>query len=269
VRPADPGRQVSAHHRVVASLAERAGDRSPLLAPGSTGGTLGAGVRYLATRDAARHRLAQLVAAEHREHLAINSEPVFDAASARAAAPLDRQILDRGVRVRVLGLPPAERGLHVEPASLEHPRCSYREKPEVPLKLIVVDHAVALFPADPVDLARGYLEISQRGVVHALVMLFERHWADAVTPREHGMEEITLDDRERELISLLAQGHTDVSAAEHLHISARSVTNIMRGLMDRLGVDNRFQLGLALGAARVAQPPARTTGTRPSTARES
>jgi LuxR family transcriptional regulator of spore coat protein len=77
----------------------------------------------------------------------------------------------------------------------------------------------------------------------------------------HGLRKITLSDRERELISLLAQGHTDNSAAEHLGISARSVTNILRSLMDRLGVENRFQLGLALGFLRKAnvQPPAPTT----------
>jgi LuxR family transcriptional regulator of spore coat protein len=71
----------------------------------------------------------------------------------------------------------------------------------------------------------------------------------------HGLRKITLSDRERELISLLAQGHTDVSAAEHLGISARSVTNILRSLMNRLGVENRFQLGLALGIQRKANVP--------------
>jgi DNA-binding CsgD family transcriptional regulator len=63
---------------------------------------------------------------------------------------------------------------------------------------------------------------------------------------------IMLSGRERELVSLLAEGHTDVSAAERLNISARSVTNILRHLMDRLGVQNRFQLGLALGFLRTA-----------------
>jgi LuxR family transcriptional regulator of spore coat protein len=67
---------------------------------------------------------------------------------------------------------------------------------------------------------------------------------------------ITLTGRERELIALLAEGHTDVSAAEHLGISPRSVTNILRSLMDRLGVENRFQLGLALGFLRKAHVPA-------------
>ena len=69
------------------------------------------------------------------------------------------------------------------------------------------------------------------------------------------MRKITLVERERELIALLAEGHTDVTAAERLGISPRSVTNILRSLMDRVGVDNRFQLGLALGCLRTAQTP--------------
>jgi LuxR family transcriptional regulator, transcriptional regulator of spore coat protein len=72
---------------------------------------------------------------------------------------------------------------------------------------------------------------------------------------EPGLPKITLSDRERELIALLAAGHTDVTAAEQLNISARSVTNILRSLMDRVGVENRFQLGLALGAMRAAELP--------------
>jgi DNA-binding CsgD family transcriptional regulator len=66
---------------------------------------------------------------------------------------------------------------------------------------------------------------------------------------------IVLSVRERDLVDLLAAGHTDVTAAEELRISSRSVTNTLRALMDRLGVDNRFQLGLALGALRVTVPP--------------
>jgi LuxR family transcriptional regulator of spore coat protein len=77
---------------------------------------------------------------------------------------------------------------------------------------------------------------------------------------EQGLPKITLTDRERELVALLAQGHTDASAAERLAISARSVTNILRSLMDRLGVDNRFQLGLALGFLRQAHVPPAARG---------
>ena len=66
---------------------------------------------------------------------------------------------------------------------------------------------------------------------------------------------ITLSERERELIILLAEGHTDAAAAERLNISPRSVTYTLRSLMDRLGVENRFQLGLALGFLKKAHVP--------------
>jgi DNA-binding NarL/FixJ family response regulator len=68
------------------------------------------------------------------------------------------------------------------------------------------------------------------------------------------MPQIILDDRERALVTLLARGHTDATAARELHVSPRTVSNILRSLMDRVGVENRFQLGLALGAARTVPP---------------
>jgi DNA-binding CsgD family transcriptional regulator len=248
--------QVRSHEGVVVSLASRG---SVPTTPAPLGGEVGDGVRYLPTRAATMRRLTELMAVARREQLAINTEQAFDAETARAAAPRDRRLVERGVRLRVIGLPPADGDLHVGASVLDHPRCGYREAPQVPMKLFVVDGRVALFPADPRDRERGYLEISQPGVVRALVMLFEHHWAMAVDPRESGMSQIVLSERERELIALLAQGHTDVSAAAHMRISARSVTNILRALMDRLGVDNRFQLGLALGAARATRLPAHPT----------
>lgn len=216
---------------------------------------LGDGVRHLTSREDTRRRLAGLVAIERHEQLSINPEQAFDAASARAAAPLDRALVARGVRVRVLGLPPADRDLHVDAALLDAPRFGYREAAQLPMKLIVVDRRVAFFPADPGDLERGYLEVSHPPMVSSLVSLFERHWASATDPRVHGMPGMILSERERELVILLSHGHTDASAAAELRVSARTVTNIMRTLMDRVGVENRFQLGLVLGAARTAEPP--------------
>ena len=246
------------HHRaVVTGLAERHGTAVGGVA--GIGGELGGGVRYLPSRALTRRRLADLLAAEREEHLAINTEQSFDAASARAAAPLGKQMAERGIRVRVLGLPPADRDLHVDAALFDQPFFGYREAPEMPMKLLVVDRRYALFPADPADLERGYLEISQPGVVGALVTLFEQHWAKAADPREHSMPDLDLSDRERELIALLARGHTDLTAAARMRISTRLVTKIMRNLMDRCGVENRFQLGMVLGAARSTPAPAAST----------
>jgi DNA-binding NarL/FixJ family response regulator len=63
-----------------------------------------------------------------------------------------------------------------------------------------------------------------------------------------GSASLSLDERQRRLLALLLAGHTDTSAASRLGVSPRTVTNILRLLMDRLGVHNRFQLGVALGS---------------------
>lgn len=252
-RRVDSTAPLRAHHKIVHPLS----DRTPSLRRNTAGpgGASDECVRYLNSRELTRQRLAELMAVERHEHLTMNPEQRVDGAALQASGPIDRELVDRGVRLRVLGTPPADGDPpEGDTTLLERPTCAYREALDVPMKLFVIDHRIAFFPADPTDLDRGYLEVSQPGVVKALVMLFEKHWETATDPRECGMLPDTLSDRERELIALLARGHTDVTAAQQLHISARSVTTIMRQLMDRFGVENRFQLGLALGALRPARP---------------
>lgn len=256
--PTTPGEVAASLHRKppVGDADRRLGERhvftDRLVADART---FGDGLRHLPTRALTRARLGELVEVARHEHLAMNTEVVFDAESARAGVSTDRRLLQRGVRMRVLGLQPA----YPDPM-LSHGRQSteqsptYRETPIVPMKLFVVDRKIALFPVDPSDFDRGYLEVAQPPVVAALLALFEKHWAAGRVPEERSVSEM-FGPRERALISLLAQGHTDSTAARELRISTRSVSNIMRALMDRLGVDNRFQLGLVLGTLHVASPP--------------
>jgi DNA-binding NarL/FixJ family response regulator len=68
---------------------------------------------------------------------------------------------------------------------------------------------------------------------------------------------VVLMPREKALVALLADGLTDAQAAQRMGLSARTVTTTLRRLMDRVAVDNRFQLGLALGAAHAAPVPGR------------
>ena len=58
----------------------------------------------------------------------------------------------------------------------------------------------------------------------------------------------TIENRHQRLIALLATGHTDASAARQLGVSRRTVTYMLRSMMDELGINNRFQLGIAVGA---------------------
>lgn len=76
------------------------------------------------------------------------------------------------------------------------------------------------------------------------------------------MSSVNLSSRESALIGLLAEGRSDADAARELKISRRAVTYALRTLMDRLGVDNRFQLGVALGLVGAAIPA--PEGTHPT-----
>jgi DNA-binding NarL/FixJ family response regulator len=64
-----------------------------------------------------------------------------------------------------------------------------------------------------------------------------------------------LSPREQAVVALLVLGHTDAGVARELRISERSVSGVLRSLMDRLSVENRFQLGVALGALKLVSPP--------------
>jgi DNA-binding CsgD family transcriptional regulator len=252
---ADERALAESHRRVVRGLQAQLGALAlplPLAGP-AFGGLLDDQVRYLPSRELTRARYAELLPGR-RETLTINPEQAFDAESARTGAEFDRRLIAQGTRMRILGVPPAD-GDTLDPEETRHPAYQIRESLRVPLKLIVLDRAVALLPADPERIERGYVEIGRPGVVGALADLFERHWTVAADPNVGAVTPIVLSAREQALVDLLALGHTDVTAAAHLRISARSVTNALRRLMDRLGVDNRFQLGLALGAMRAARPP--------------
>jgi LuxR family transcriptional regulator, transcriptional regulator of spore coat protein len=72
-------------------------------------------------------------------------------------------------------------------------------------------------------------------------------WLDRLRSGAVGRDDLILDLRERALVALLVAGCTDASAGRRLHVSQRTVSNMLRSLMDRFGVTNRFQLGLALG----------------------
>ncbi|WP_433272022.1 LuxR C-terminal-related transcriptional regulator [Actinosynnema sp. CS-041913] len=229
------------------------------LATGRRSGTLRA--NHLADRATTRQRIAELIAVERHEHLSLNPERSFTPDTARAALPLDRRLLARGVAVRTCGVPPSDGDIGCAAArELATLGWDYRERAEVPLKLMVFDRRVALLPADPLDLDAGAFEIDEPAVVGAFIALFETLWSTAKDPRRRGVSPIVLTPREQAVLGLLAEGHTDSSAAQQLGISQRTIAYTMRALMDRVGVENRFQLGLALGATKAVTPLPEVSG---------
>jgi DNA-binding NarL/FixJ family response regulator len=66
---------------------------------------------------------------------------------------------------------------------------------------------------------------------------------------------IVLTVREKSIVALLSAGHSEDVVAAELQLSRRTVVYTLRALMDRLHVENRFQLAMVLGATRAAPLP--------------
>ncbi len=211
-------------------------------------------VRHLPTAQV-RDRIAELVSVESDEHLAMQPEQEFTAAAAAAALPLDKALLGRGVRMRIVGRPTADGDRSCAAAeALSELGGDYRESEDVPVKLMVFDRHVALLAAGP-RAEHGALEIVDPALVDRVVALFTRSWCGAQDPRAKGVPQIMLTGREQAIIQALAEGLTDAQVATRINVSPRTVGYALRALMDQLHVDNRFQLGLVLGAAAAASIP--------------
>lgn len=210
-----------------------------------------ASVCRLPTRAAARDRIAALVAGERGEHLTINTEEAFSADATAAATPLDRALLARGVRLRTLTPVPLD-GSHAPPlaSGAEH-----REGTGLPLKLMVFDRRAALLPADPADFDAGAVVLTDPDAVAQLTQLFYRFWGTAHDIYQHEVPAIMLNSREQAIVCLLSTGRSEAETATELGLSRRTVVYTLRALMDRLGVRNRFQLALLLGAAHAVPLP--------------
>lgn len=213
-------------------------------------------MRLLRGPDQIQSRILELGRVEKHEHLAISPERCIDETTVRAASPEEHAALNRGVRMHVLSTPPADGDASSAYSDdLYRLGARFRLSDELPLKLMTFDRKVALFPVSPVDVHAGAIEITEPTIVDRLVELFLREWDRGRDPRRGGVPAVALTQREKALITLLADGLTDPAAARRLGISSRTIGYTLRGLMDRLGVENRFQLGLALGARRILPPP--------------
>ncbi|WP_155368987.1 helix-turn-helix transcriptional regulator [Catellatospora vulcania] len=219
------------------------------------------GARPLEGLERTMERIAAVSATERHENLAMNPEPSFNAAQIKQAAPLERQTLARGVTVLSLGVPASaedESDWHDE--EMRSHGLYYRELPEVPGKLLIIDRATAFIRLDPANRARGMWEITEPGVVAELVSLFLEQWARATEPGRFWNPPAGLSPRESTVVVMLAMGYTDTAIASKLDISVRTIAYTLSALMDRYDVTNRFQLGLRLGAEAARQAPGEPNG---------
>jgi len=117
---------------------------------------------------------------------------------------------------------------------------------QIPRAAVVFDDTLAVVFDAPDDwgqpVARG---VRDRHVVRFLIDLFDQLWADATpfTGAEPGYEGV-VDDLQRSVARLMAQGLTDEVVARRLGVSVRTCRRHIATLLQNLESVSRFQAGV-------------------------
>ncbi|MEU9161475.1 helix-turn-helix transcriptional regulator [Streptomyces sp. NPDC048424] len=238
------------HEELVRRHRQAAGHQQALvriLAGAGSGGRPAEGVERLAGLDAVQRRLERLALEARTEVLTFMPGGPQSAAALEAAERNDALVLGRGVAIRTIGLDLVRE----DAGTLRYSRAllagggAFRTVAALPTRMVLVDRTHALVPIDPANSRQGALFLSAPGMIAPLVALFEREWGAAVPLGADPSEAVYVPtEQERSLLGLLAEGHTDESAAGQLHISARTARRIMASLIERLGARSRFEAGL-------------------------
>jgi DNA-binding NarL/FixJ family response regulator len=76
-----------------------------------------------------------------------------------------------------------------------------------------------------------------------LATMFETLWNLAVPVSASG-DDLSIDDRDRQILTLMASGATDDAIARRLGVGRRTVVRCVSALLTSLGASNRFQGGV-------------------------
>ncbi|MGZ6740768.1 MAG: DNA-binding response regulator [Nocardioides sp.] len=115
--------------------------------------------------------------------------------------------------------------------------------PEIPTRMFIIGHTHAVLP-EPLGFADEPRSlVRQRGLVEALILLFELMWERAAPVPSLDRGEARPDLR-RFLLQQLATGAQDEQIARTLGISLRTGRRRVADVMSERGADTRFQAGV-------------------------
>ncbi|MGW6985779.1 helix-turn-helix domain-containing protein [Streptomyces sp. NPDC054932] len=204
------------------------------------------GVEQLIGLDAVRDRLVALTRETKEELLAFSPDATLSESALVASRPLNRTLLERGVRMRTVYLDSVRNSR----PSVEHANWltelggQVRTAASLPTRMLIVDRSTALIPVSD-DSSAGAVVLSGHGMLVALCALFESTWATAQPLAEvavRGPDGLTA--QQVTAVRLLSEGHTDDAIAKRLGVSSRTARRIANELMERLGARSRFEAGV-------------------------
>lgn len=203
--------------------------------------------RPLVGLDSVQSRLEELAQQATAEVLAIVPGSGRHKETLHAVRPHAAALLEQGMRIRIL----AQDAMTTNRDTMAFARWiiraggRVRTAPVLPSSMFAVDALIAVVPLDPADTAKGAVEVSEPGVVAALVATFEYAWGRATALDTASTPGTGADpsDTDLELLKLLATGITDEAIAKRLGVSLRTVRRRIFDLMDRLKATSRFDAG--------------------------
>lgn len=200
--------------------------------------------------DEIRDRISLLCHEVRTEVMAFAPSGAQTVENMEAARPQDKELLERGVRMRM-------RTLYLGSLRNSQPTVAYaawltsrggqvRTVPTLPVRLLIVDRETAVIPLDQESSADGALFLKGKGILAALCELFDSVWQQAVPL---GDERDETDGQrpsavEAEYLRLLSDGHTDEVIARRLGVSPRTARRMAAEVMEKLGARSRFQAGV-------------------------
>jgi DNA-binding CsgD family transcriptional regulator len=193
---------------------------------------------------AVRQRLEELAVRARAEVLSFTPPAANPTATRSASRALNMSVLRRGVRMRTL----YPDSITSEPAAMEYAEelasagGEIRMTPHLPIRLIIIDHSVAVVPINPVNGTSGAMVVRDPGTVTALTALFESYWANGREIAESTRSE-ECTPLEQAILRQLATGAKDDAVARQFGLSVRTLRRGIAELMERLQARSRFELG--------------------------
>ena len=207
------------------------------------------GIEWIDGMPEARERLTELSFLARTSVCSVRSGERQSPESLEASRPLDLRSLRRGIVMRliyeraVLRDEPYRAYLHELVTAGARVRVTDRR----PERLAIMDEQAAVVPIDPENSERGALVVRQAGLLTGFLRLFDLLWDEArELPAEvrGTLPEPELTDEDRRLLTMLASGSTDETAARLLGISVRHLRRRIARLTLRLQASSRFETGV-------------------------
>lgn len=208
-------------------------------------------VEVIDSRPEVVERLSELYTEAHRD-LAIFLNNKQSAEALEVARERDRQLLRRGVRIRIVCL-----NAHItDPANRDYLRwfsnegAQIRVTPQLPTRFVIQDSSVAVVANHPTDPTHGATVVTGAGMLAALASAFERTWEqsqvlESLQPNARRFDNNRLTQSHRDVLNLLSRGSKDAAIARQMAVSVRTVRRLIAEVSSVLeDPPNRFAMGV-------------------------